>query len=68
MGYSEIELPEVSSQHHLAALMLASLSTRPMGRSWPSVQCDHRTTYDSHSTRPLNHGNWIIIVSIEPQL
>ena len=28
MGYSEIELPEVSSQHHLAALMLASLSTR----------------------------------------
>ena len=27
MGYSEIELPEVSSQHHLAALMLASLST-----------------------------------------
>ena len=28
MGYSEIKLPKVSSQHHLAALTLASLSTR----------------------------------------
>ena len=28
MGYSEIELPEVSSQHHLVALLLALLSTR----------------------------------------
>ena len=55
MGYSEIELPEVSSQHHLAALMLASLSTRRI----------HKISRDSYNLcPPPNH--WSHFSSFPP--